>query len=118
MRKHLPALLVFVLCLALCCLPYLLLPLGLYEAPEALIQAGLLLLLWVLYPLEALLLPGWMARLGIPAILACVVPTIGYLLLLVHQMTPVLGVLIAGQLVAVVSASTGQELRRRAPSGE
>ena len=113
-QKGMPGWIAFLIGLASCALPFAVLPALLYRAPEAMMEPGLWLLLWALYPLLALLVPAWAARRGVPALLACILPTLGYLLVLVHQLAPVLGVLLGGQALAVVSASYGQERRKRA----
>lgn len=97
-----------------CILPFVLLPYLLYWMPEFALEMGLLVLLWIVCPVLSLLMPAWAARRGVPAILACVLPALGYLGLLLQRMTPVPWVLAASLVVSIVSASYGQERRRRA----
>lgn len=100
---------------ACCCIiPFALFPYLLYRMPEFALEMGLFLLLWVLCPLLSLLVPAWAARRGVPALLACVLPTLGYLGLLLHRMTPEPWVLAVSLVVAILSASYGQERRKQA----
>lgn len=100
--------------LVLCIAPFALCPYLLYRAPDAVLKPGLFLLLWVCVPVLSLLVPAWATRRGIPALVACVLPTLGYLGLLLYRMMPVPGVLLASLVLAVVSASYGQERRKQA----
>lgn len=112
--KQMRAWLALLISAGCCILPFALLPYLLYRMPEFALEMGLFVLLWVLCPVLSLLVPAWAARRGVPAILACVLPTLGYLGLLLHRITPVAWVLAASLVVAIVSASYGQERRKRA----
>lgn len=96
-----------------CAAPFLLLPLALYDAPEHWMNAGLYALLFVLCPVLSLLIPALVARAGVPSLLACLLPALGYAQLLWHSMEPEVWVLILSLVLSVVSASIGQELYRR-----
>lgn len=106
------------LALLACAGPFLLLPWPLYCSPRPVMDAGLFALFYVLPLLLSFFVPAWAARRGLPALVCCLLPTAGYLLLLVHGMSPVLWVLFACLPVAVVSASYGQERHRRAEKRE
>lgn len=98
---------------AYCIIPFVLFPMLLYRMPEFALELGLFLLLWVLCPVLSLLAPTWASRRGVPALVACVLPTLGYLGLLLHRMTPVPWVLAASLALAILSASCGQERRKQ-----
>lgn len=99
----------------LCCaLPYLLIPRWLGSVSEALLRPGLSMLLYLLPLLLAVFVPNALARRGVPALLVCLLPTAGYLLVLLSGMEPFLWVLMLGLALSVLSASFGQERRRLA----
>lgn len=99
-----------------CAAPYVILPPVCQALPEGIVWCISFVLCYIMLPVSALIAPYCLARAGIPAIAAWPWPVLCVLILPLWGMRPGLFSTMAGIAIALVSAVTGEEMRRRTSS--
>lgn len=99
----------FAMGLVVCALPFAALPPLLARLSAEATMAGLWLLIWAACPVLAVLCSFFVARRGVPAILAWLPAPVGYLLLPLWGIRPEWPVLLIAAVVGLISGVAGEQ---------